>query len=104
MRMTEGVEGSVEKLLATLRAGVRLGRAVDYIARLQARLPVAFSSKCGINDDMSNSRSDLCAFLRVVGDTPLVEAVAFLWLARDTPFGRNCYIFAEGEFLRQRAQ
>ena len=46
----------------------------------------------------------LGAILRVVDDTPLVEDAAFPWLARDTPFGRNCYIFAEGEFLHQRAQ
>ena len=42
--------------------------------------------------------------LEVADDTPLVEDAAFPWLARDTPFGRNCYIFAEGEFLQQRAQ
>jgi len=44
------------------------------------------------------------SFVRVGDDTPLVEDAAFPWLARDTPFGRNCYIFAEGEFLQQRAQ
>jgi hypothetical protein len=41
---------------------------------------------------------------RMADETPLVGDAAFLWLARDTPFGRNCYIFAEGEFLQQRAQ
>jgi len=41
---------------------------------------------------------------RFADDTPLVEDAPFPWLARDTPFGRNCYIFAEGEFLQQRAQ
>jgi hypothetical protein len=44
------------------------------------------------------------SFVRVADDRPLVEDAAFPWLARDTPFGRNCYIFAEGEFLQQRAQ
>ena len=47
----------------------------------------------------------MCALnFRFADDTPLVEDAAFPWLARDTPFGRNCYIFAEGEFLQQRAQ
>src|SRR5580658_10393189 len=36
------------------------------------------------------------SFVRVADDRPLVEDAAFPWLARDTPFGRNCYIFAEG--------
>jgi hypothetical protein len=44
------------------------------------------------------------SILRVADDTPLVDDAAFPWLTRDTPFGRNCYIFAEGEFLQQRAQ
>ena len=35
---------------------------------------------------------------------PLWRMRHFPCLARDTPFGRNCYIFAEGEFLQQRAQ
>ena len=47
---------------------------------------------------------DRPSFVRRADDTPLVEDAAFPWLARDTPFGRNCYIFAEGEFLQQRAQ